>query len=433
MADRRFHPETLAIHAGQIPDAATGARALPIYQTTSFVFDSADHAASLFNLQTFGNVYTRLSNPTTAVFEERMAALEGGRAALATATGQAAEMTAILTLAEAGDHIVSASTLYGGTYTLLEVNLRKLGIATTFVDPDDPENFRRAITPKTKLLYAETLGNPLLNIVDIEAIAKIAREAGVPLVLDNTVPSPVLCRPFEWGADIVVHSATKYIGGHGTTMGGLIVESGKFPWADEGIRDKFPGMHEPSRGYHGVRFYETFGDFGYTMRARMETLRTFGAALSPFNAWLLLQGLETLPVRMERHCENALAVAKFLEGHARVSWVNYPGLPGNKYHKLAKKYLPKGASGLLNFGVKGGARAGEKFIEAATFMSHLANIGDAKTLIIHPASTTHRQMSEEEQAKAGVTPDMVRISVGLETLDDILWDIDNALTIATKA
>ena len=393
MADRKFGIETLSLHAGQIPDPATGARAVPLYQTTSYVFDSADHAASLFNLQTFGNVYTRLSNPTTAVFEERVAALEGGRAAVATASGQAAEMAAILTLCEAGDHIVSASTLYGGTYTLLGVNLPKLGINTTFVDPGDPENFRRALKKNTKLLYAETLGNPLINIVDIEAIAKIAREAGVPFMVDNTVPSPYLCRPFEWGADIVVHSATKYIGGHGTTMGGVIVESGKFPWADEKIRDKFPGMHEPSRGYHGVRFFETFGDFGYTMRARMETLRTFGPALSPFNAWLLLQGLETLPVRMDRHCENALAVAKFLDSHPRVSWVNYPGLPGNKYHKLAQKYLPKGASGLLNFGVKGGAKAGEKFIEAATFMSHLANIGDAKTLIIHPASTTHRQMS----------------------------------------
>jgi len=413
MADRKFGIETLALHAGQIPDPATGSRAVPLYQTTSYVFDSVDHAASLFNLQTFGNVYTRISNPTTAVLEERVAALEGGRAAVATATGQAAEMTAILTLCEAGDHIVSASTLYGGTYTLLEVNLRKLGIATTFVNPDDPENFRRAIKKNTKILYAETLGNPLINIVDIEAIAKIAREAGIPLVIDNTVPSPYLCRPFEWGADIVVHSATKYIGGHGTTMGGIIVESGKFPW-DNG---NFPGMTEPSRGYHGVRFFETFGDFGYSMRARMETLRTFGAALSPFNAWLLLQGLETLP---------------FIESHARVSWVNYPGLPGNKYHKLARKYLPKGASGLLNFGVKGGAKAGEKFIEAATFMSHLANIGDAKTLIIHPASTTHRQMSEEEQAKAGVTPDMIRISVGLETLDDILWDIDNALSASAK-
>ncbi len=429
MADRKFGIETLALHAGQIPDPATGSRAVPLYQTTSYVFDSADHAASLFNLQTFGNVYTRISNPTTAVFEERVAALEGGRAALATATGQAAEMTAILTLCEAGDHIVSAATLYGGTYTLLEVNLRKLGIDTTFVDPDDPENFRRALTTKTKLLYAETLGNPLINIVDIEAIANIARDAGVPLMIDNTVPSPYLCRPFEWGADIVVHSATKYIGGHGTTMGGVIVESGKFPW-DNG---KFPGMTEPSRGYHGVRFYETFGDFGYTMKARMETLRTFGPTLSPFNAWLLLQGLETLPLRMERHCANALAVAKFLQGHAMVAWVNYPGLPDNKYYGLARKYLPKGASGLLNFGVRGGAKAGVKFIEAATFMSHLANIGDAKTLIIHPASTTHRQMSDEEQAKAGVTPDMIRISVGLETLDDILWDIDNALSAAAKS
>jgi O-acetylhomoserine (thiol)-lyase len=429
MADRKFGLETLALHAGQIPDAATGARAVPLYQTTSYVFDSADHAASLFNLQTFGNVYTRLSNPTTAVFEERMSALEGGRAALATATGQAAEMTAILTLCEAGDHIVSAATLYGGTYTLLEVNLRKLGIDTTFVDPDDPENFRRAITPKTKLLYAETLGNPLLNMIDIEAVAEIAREAGVPLVVDNTVPSPVLCRPFEWGADIVVHSATKYIGGHGTTMGGVLIESGKFPW-DNG---KFPGMTEPSRGYHGVIFHETFGDFAYTMKARMETMRTFGPSISPFNAWMLLQGLETLPVRMDKHSANALAVAKFLQSHRSVSWVNYPGLENNKYHGLAKKYLPAGASGLLNFGVRGGAKAGEKFIEAATFMSHLANIGDAKTLIIHPASTTHRQMSEAEQAQAGVTPDMIRVSVGLETLDDILWDVDNSLSAASRA
>jgi O-acetylhomoserine (thiol)-lyase len=426
MADRQYGFGTLALHAGQIPDPATGSRAVPLYQTTSFVFDSADHAASLFNLQTFGNVYTRLSNPTTAVFEERMAALEGGRAAVAAATGQAAEMAAILTLAEAGDHIVSASTLYGGTHTLLSVNLPRLGIQTTFVQPDDPDNFRRAITDRTKLVYAETLGNPLINIVDIEALAGIAHAAGVPLVLDNTVASPYLCRPFEWGADIVVHSATKYIGGHGTTMGGVVIESGKFPW-DNG---KFPGMTEPSRGYHGVRFYETFGDFGFTMRVRMETMRTFGPSLSPFNAWMLLQGLETLHLRMERHCSNALAVARFLQQHPQVGWVNYPGLAGDKYHRLAAKYLSRGASGLLNFGVKGGARAGEQFIEAATFMSHLANIGDAKTLIIHPASTTHRQMSEEEQRKAGVTPDMIRLSVGLEDLDDILWDIDRALAAA---
>ena len=430
MADRKFGIETLCLHAGQIPDAATGARAAPIYQTTSFVFDSADHAASLFNLQTFGNVYSRISNPTVAVFEERMAALENGRAALGCATGQAAEVVAILTLVKSGDHIVSASTLYGGTHSLLGVNLKKLGVDTTFVAPDDPENFRRAIRPgKTKLLYAETLGNPLINIVDIEMLAGIAHEAGIPLVVDNTVPSPYLCRPFDWGADIVVHSATKYLGGHGTTMGGVIVESGRFKW-DNG---NFPEMTEPSPGYHGVRFYETFGDFGYTMKARMEIMRTFGPALSPINAWLLLQGIESLHVRMERHCANAMAVAKFLEGHGQVAWVNYPGLPGSRYHALARKYLPKGASGLLNFGVKGGAKAGEKFIEAAQFMSHLANIGDAKTLIIHPASTTHRQMSDEDQLKAGVTPDMVRMSVGIESLDDILWDIDQALNAASKA
>jgi len=429
MADRKFGFETLALHAGQIPDPATGARAAPIYQTTSFVFDSADHAASLFNLQTFGNVYSRISNPTVAVLEERVAALEGGRAALACATGQAAEATAILTLCKAGDHVVSASTLYGGTHTLLGVNLKKLGIDTTFVNPDAPENFSKALKPNTKLLYAETLGNPLINIVDLEAVAAIAKDAGVPFLVDNTVPSPYLCRPIEHGADLVVHSATKYLGGHGTTMGGVIVESGKFPWGN----GKFPEFTTPSPGYHGVIFHETFGDFGFTMKARMEIMRTFGPTLAPLNAWLLLQGVETLGVRMERHCANALAVARFLQGHKQVAWVNYPGLPGDKYHALAKKYLPKGASGLLNFGVKGGARAGEKFIEAAQFMSHLANIGDAKTLIIHPASTTHRQMSDEDQLKAGVTPDMVRMSVGIETLDDILWDIDQALTEAAKS
>jgi O-acetylhomoserine (thiol)-lyase len=428
MADRRFGIETLCLHAGQIPDPATGARAAPIYQTTSFVFDSAEHAASLFNLQTFGNVYSRISNPTVAVFEERVAALEDGRAALACATGQAAEATAILTICKAGDHVVSASTLYGGTHTLLGVNLKKLGIETSFVSPDDPENFRRALRPNTRLLYAETLGNPLINIVDLEAVAGIAHEAGVPLMVDNTVPSPYLCRPCDHGADIVVHSATKYIGGHGTTMGGVIVESGKFPWGN----GKFPEFTTPSPGYHGVIFHETFGDFGYTMKARMEIMRTFGPTLSPLNAWLLLQGLETLAVRMDRHCANALAVAKYLQGHKQVAWVNYPGLPDNKYYALAQKYLPKGASGLLNFGVKGGAKAGEKFIEAAQFMSHLANIGDAKTLIIHPASTTHRQMSEEEQARAGVLADMVRMSVGIESLDDILWDIDQALHAAAK-
>ena len=429
MPDRKFGFETLCLHAGQIPDPATGARAAPIYQTTSFVFDSAEHAASLFNLQTFGNVYSRISNPTVAVFEERMASIENGRAALACATGQAAEATALLTLCKGGDHIVSASTLYGGTHTLLGVNLQKLGIETTFVHPDRPEKFAEAIRPNTKLLYAETLGNPLINIVDIEALAKIAHEAEIPLVLDNTVPSPYLCRPFDWGADIVIHSATKYIGGHGTTMGGVIVESGKFNWGN----GKFPEFTTPSPGYHGVIFHETFGDFGYTMKARMEIMRTFGPTLSPMNAWLLLQGLESLPLRMDRHCSNALAAAKYLKDHPRVAWVNYPGLPDDKYHALAKKYLPKGASGLLNFGVKGGAKAGEKFIDAAEFMSHLANIGDAKTLVIHPASTTHRQMSDEEQLKAGVTPDMIRMSVGIESIDDILWDIDQALTESARA
>jgi len=429
MTDRKYGIETLCLHAGQIPDPTTGARAAPIYQTTSFVFDSAEHAASLFNLSTFGNVYSRISNPTVAVFEERVAALENGRAAVAVASGQAAEMATFLTLCQAGDHIVSASTLYGGTHTLLDVNLRKLGIETTFVHPDQPENFRGAIRENTKLVYAETLGNPLINLVDIEALAAIAHEAGLPLVVDNTVPSPYLCRPFDFGADIVVHSATKYMGGHGTTMGGIVVESGKFPW-DNG---KFPGMTEPSKGYHGVRFYETFGDFGFTMRLRFETMRTFGPALSPMNAWLLLQGLESLHVRMDRHCDNALAVAKHLQAHARVAWVNYPGLADNKYHALAQKYLPKGASGLLNFGVKGGTAAGQKFIEAAQFMSHLVNIGDAKTLISHPASTTHRQMSEEEQAKAGVLPDMVRMSVGIESIEDLLWDIDQALEASARA
>jgi O-acetylhomoserine (thiol)-lyase len=426
MPDREYGFETLALHAGQIPDAVTGSRAVPLYQTTSFVFDSPEHAASLFNLQTFGNVYTRLSNPTTAVMEERIAALEGGRAAVACASGMAAEMTALLTLLESGDHIVAASTLYGGSHTLLDVNLRKLGIDTTFVDPNDPENFRRAIKPNTRVVYAETLGNPRINLLDIEKVAAIAHDAGIPLMVDNTVPSPYLCRPFEWGADIVVHSATKYMGGHGTSMAGVIVESGKFPW-DNG---KFPGMTEPSRGYHGVRFYETFGNFGYTMRARMETLRTYGAALAPFNAWLIVQGLETLPVRMDRHCSNAMAVAKFLESHRLVDWVAYPGLPNDPYHELAKKYLPKGASSLLAFGIKGGARAGEKFIQAAQFMSHLANIGDAKTLVIHPASTTHRQMDEEGQKKAGVTPDMIRLSIGIESIDDILWDIEQSLEAA---
>jgi O-acetylhomoserine (thiol)-lyase len=423
MADREFGFETLCLHAGQIPDAQTGSRAVPLYQTTSYVFESADHAASLFNLQTFGNVYTRLSNPTTAVFEERMAAIENGRAAVATASGQAAEMVAFLNILESGDHVVSSAKVYGGTNTMLAVNFRKLGIDSTLVDPDDPENFRRALKPNTKAIFSETLGNPAINVIDLAAVAAIAREAGVPLIVDNTAASPYLCQPIAHGADIVVHSATKYLGGHGTTMGGVVVESGKFPW-DNG---KFPTMTEPSVGYHGVKFYETFGDFGFTMKARMEVMRVFGPALSPFNAWLLLQGIETLAVRMDRHCANAMAVAKFLKDHPKVSWVNFPGLPQSPYHALAKRYLPRGAGALLAFGIKGGYEAGVKFIESLTFVSHLANIGDAKSLVIHPASTTHRQLNAEEQARAGVPPDMVRLSIGLESIGDILWDIERAL------
>ncbi len=423
MADREYGIETLCLHAGQLPDPATGARAAPIYQTAAYVFDDTDHAASLFNLQTFGNIYTRLMNPTNAMFEERMAALEGGRAAVAVGSGMAAQMTALLTIMEEGDEIVSASTLYGGTYSQFDVSFRKMGIHTTFVDPDEPENFRRAIGPRTKAVFAETIGNPLSNILDISAVAAIAREAGVPLVVDNTFATPYLCRPMDHGADIVVHSATKFICGHGTSIGGVLVESGRFPW-DNG---KFPGMVEPSRGYHGVRFHETFGDFGYTMKARCETLRTLGPSLSPFNAFLFLQGLETLPVRMDRHCANARAVAEFLDAHDAVGWVKYAGLPANEYHALAERYLPKGPGSILTFGVKGGQQAGARFIESVEFLSHLANVGDAKTLVIHPASTTHRQLSEADQLAAGVTPDMIRISVGLETLDDILWDIDQAL------
>jgi O-acetylhomoserine (thiol)-lyase len=426
--DRSFGFDTLCLHAGQIPDAQTGARALPIYQTTSFVFDSADHAASLFNLQTFGNVYSRISNPTVAALEERVAALEGGRAALAAATGMAAQMIALLTLAQAGDHLVAARTLYGGSYSQMAVTFAQFGIDTTFVDPDEPAQFRAAVRPNTKALYVETIGNPQLNVIDIAAVAGIAHEAGVPLVVDNTLASPYLCRPIEHGADIVVHSLTKYLGGHGTTMGGIVVESGKFPW-DNG---KFPQMTQPSRGYHGVIFHETFGDFGFTMKARMETMRTLGPTLSPLAAFLLLQGVETLHLRMPRHSESALAIAQHLAEHPAVEWVSYPLLPGNRYEALAKRYLPRGAGGILTFGVKGGAAAGVKCIEAVQFLSHLANVGDAKTLIIHPASTTHRQLDEDEQRAAGVSPEMIRLSVGLETLDDILWDLDQALEKSQK-
>jgi O-acetylhomoserine (thiol)-lyase len=441
MPDRRFHPETLAIHAGQIPDAATGARALPIYQTTSFVFDSAEHAASLFNLQTFGNVYARLSNPTVAALEERVAALEGGRAAVAAASGMAAEALALMTLLQAGDHVVAAGALYGGTVTMLAVSLRKFGIETTFVDATDPAAFAAAIRPNTRAVYAETLGNPSLVVLDIAAVAEVAHAHGLPLVVDNTVPSPALCNPLAHGADIVVHSATKYLAGHGTTLGGVVVEGGRFPW-DNG---KFPGMTEPSPGYHGVKFYETFGDFGFTMRCRMETLRVHGAALSPMSAWQILQGVETLHLRMERHGANALAVARFLQSDPRVAWVSYPGLPSHPQHALLQRQM-RGASGLLAFGVAtdvtGPAddtaaqaqalQRGVRFIESAQFMSHLVNIGDTRTLISHPASTTHRQLDAAQQRAAGVRPDMVRISVGLEHIDDILWDIDQALTVAVR-
>lgn len=421
---------TLAIHAGAIPDPVTGARATPIHQTTSFVFDSAEHAASLFNLQTFGNVYSRIGNPTVSVLEERVAALEGGRAALACASGMAAQMTALLAILKAGDHIVAASTLYGGTVGQLGVGFERLGITTTFVDPTDPDHFRRAMRPNTRAVYGETIGNPLVNVLDIAAIAQVAHDHGVPLVIDNTVATPWLCRPFEHGADIVVHSATKYFGGHGTTMAGVVVESGRFDWGN----GNFPDMVEPSRAYHGVKFYETFGDFGYTMKARMEVNRTFGAVLSPMSAWLILQGIETLHLRMQAHCRNARRVAEFLRDHPRVAWVNYPGLPDAPDHALAARQfravdgLP-GGSGILTFGIRAEdpAQAGERFIDACEFLSHLANIGDAKTLVIHPASTTHRQLSEDEQKQAGVGPDMIRLSVGIEEVDDILWDLDQAL------
>ncbi len=428
MADHEFQPETLAIHAGQVPDSATGARALPIYQTSSFVFDSADHAASLFNLQTFGNVYSRLSNPTVAALEERVAALEGGRAGLASSSGMAAEAMALMTILQQGDHVVAGGALYGGSVTMLAVNLKRFGIETTFVKATDPDAFAAAMRPNTRAVFAESLGNPSLSVLDIAAVADVAHAHGVPLIVDNTVPSPFLCNPLKLGADIIVHSATKYLGGHGTSLAGVMVESGKFPW-DNG---KFPGMTEPSPGYHGVKFFETFGDFAYCTRARMEVLRVYGATLSPFNAWQILQGTESLHVRMERHCSNTRKVAQYLKDDPRVSWVNYPGLPDHPQYDLVEKQMRSvdglpGASGLLAFGVLGGLEAGVRFIEAAQFMSHLANIGDTRTLIIHPASTTHRQLDAQQQLDAGVLPDMIRMSVGIEHIDDILWDIDQAL------
>src|SRR5690348_451805 len=427
-SDRNFGFATRALHAGQQPDAETGARAVPIYQTTSYVFEDTDHAASLFNLQRLGNIYTRIMNPTTAVFEERMAALERGVGALALASGQAAQFIAISSLLGTGDEIVASKTLYGGTYTQFDVSFRRLGINTTFVDPDDAENFRRAITPRTRLIYGETIGNPLLNVLDIEAVAKVAHDANIPLMIDNTFASPYLCRPIEHGADIVVHSATKFIGGHGTSIGGIIVDSGRFPWD----RGAFPQMLEPSKGYHGIRFYETFGDFAYIMKARVEGLRDFGPSLSPFNSFLFLQGLETLKLRMEAHSQNALAVAQFLCAHPQVSWVNYPGVASNKYHGLAQKYLPKGAGAIMSFGIKGGMNAGRKFIESLQLISHLANVGDAKSLVIHPASTTHQQLSDEEKQNCGISDDLIRLSIGIEDSEDILWDLDQALSSAAR-
>ncbi|MEZ4562555.1 MAG: O-acetylhomoserine aminocarboxypropyltransferase/cysteine synthase family protein [Thermomicrobiales bacterium] len=421
--DRVFGFDTLAVHAGQRPDPVTGARAMPIYQTTSFVFEDSDHAAELFALQRFGNIYTRIMNPTTAAFEERVAALEGGTGAVATASGQAAQYIAITTLLGPGDQIVASNALYGGTYTQFDVTLRRWGVDVVFVDPADPENFRRAITDRTRLVYGETIGNPLISVLDISAIADIAHEAGAPLMVDNTFATPFLCRPLEHGADIVVHSATKFIGGHGTAIGGIIVESGRFDWNN----GNFPGLTDPSPGYHGIRFTETFGEYAYLMKARVESVRDIGPSISPFNSFLFLQGLETLPVRMARHTRNAEQVAAYLSNHPAVSWVNYPTLPGSPYRDLAAKYLPQGAGAIFTFGVKGGRETGACFIEQLRLISHLANVGDAKTLVIHPASTTHQQMTDEQQVEAGIRPDMVRISIGLEDPGDICWDLDQAL------
>ena len=426
--DHIFGFDTLTVHAGQRPDPTTGARAMPIYQTTSFVFEDTDHAAELFALQRFGNIYSRIMNPTNGAFEERMATLEGGVGALSVASGHAAQFVALATILSPGDQIVSSNALYGGSYTQLGITLRKWGIDVVFVDPDDPENFRRAITPKTRALYGETIGNPRINVLDIQALADIAHEAGVPLIIDNTFATPYLCRPIDFGADIVVHSATKFIGGHGTSIGGVIIDSGRFPW-DNG---NFPGLTEPSPGYHGMRFYEQFNIYAYIMKARVETLRDFGPALSPFNAFLFLQGLETLHVRMDRHVQNAQKIAEYLAPHPLVNWVNYPGLAGSPDHALAQKYLPKGAGAIFCFGVKGGREAGKAFIESLEMISHLANVGDAKTLVIHPASTTHQQMSDEEQINAGLSPDLIRISIGLEDPADIIWDLNQALTKAAK-
>lgn len=427
MSGESWRFDTLALHGGQQPDPTTGARAVPIYQTTSFVFENSDHAASLFALEKAGNIYTRMMNPTTDVFEQRVALLEGGVGALALASGQAAETIALLNILRAGDEIVSSSTLYGGTYNLLAVTLPKLGITTHFVDSSDPENFRRAITPRTKALYAETIGNPKMDVLDFEPVAKIAHEAGVPLIVDNTFATPYLCRPFDYGADIVIHSATKYIGGHGTSIGGVVVDSGRFDWSN----GKFPELVEPDPSYHGVSYLQSFGKAAYIAKARVQLLRDLGPALSPFNAFLFLQGLETLSLRMDRHSANALKVAQFLEEHPKVSWVSYPGLASHPNHRLGKKYLRNGmAGGMMGFGIKGGLAAGKSFIDSVKLLSLLANVGDAKSLVIHPASTTHQQLTTEQRLEAGVTDDFIRLSVGIEDVQDIIDDLDQALAKA---
>ena len=426
--------DTLALHAGQeVPDPATGARAVPIYQTTSFVFKNTKHAANLFALKEFGNIYTRIMNPTNDAFEKRIAAIEGGTGALAVASGQAAETLALLTITQLGDEIVSANNLYGGTYQLLHYTFPKLGRKTTFVDSGKPNEFKKAITDKTRAIYAETIGNPKLDTPDFEAIAEIAHEAGIPLVVDNTVGAG-LVRPIEYGVDIIVDSATKYIGGHGTSIGGVIVDSGKFDWSN----GKFPEFTEPDPSYHGLKYWETFGDFpelgnvAFIIKARVQLLRDLGPALSPFNAFLFLQGLETLPLRVKKHSENALAVAQFLKEHPLVAWVNYPGLKEHPSHELAKKYLKGSYGGLVGFGIKGGLEAGKRFIESVKLLSHLANIGDAKSLVIHPASTTHQQLTREEQEETGTTEDYIRLSIGIEDVEDIKEDIDQALRAAVK-
>ncbi|MGQ7791506.1 O-acetylhomoserine aminocarboxypropyltransferase [Faunimonas sp. B44] len=419
--------DTLAIHAGAQPDPATGARATPIYQTTSFVFDDVDHAASLFGLQAFGNIYTRIMNPTQAVLEERVAALEGGTAALAVASGHAAQMIAFHTMMKPGDEIVAAKKLYGGSINQLSQSFKSFGWNVAWADTDDVESFQSAITPRTKAIFIESIANPGGIVVDIEAIAQVARRAGVPLVVDNTLATPYLCRPIEHGADVVVHSLTKFLGGHGTSMGGVIVDAGSFDWSREG---RYPMLSEPRPEYHGIVLHETFGNFAFAIACRVLGLRDLGPAISPFNAFMILQGIETLPLRMQRHCENALAVAEWLSGHPQVTWVSYAGLPGDRYHNLAKRYVPKGAGAVMTFGVRGGYDAGVAIVENVKLFSHLANIGDVRSLIIHPASTTHRQVPDEHKAAAGAGPDVIRLSVGLEDKDDIIADLEQAFASA---